>query len=245
MLGAPLRIALGPSLLLVALLRENANRDGLALLNSIATVAARVKWALPLLTLLILWLPGSERRAPALSRGLERYDDFVAELELRDVLTLALLFSLLLLLLRLSILPRFADLSLRRAADHIDVLPLPAGRGLATFTFALLSGLLLLLPLPLLIPQSLSALSALTFADRPPDYQEVIGLCDDCLPGGRVNAGFADSRYAGERSADPLLLLLLLILLLLSAGLISLLSGAVLFLGGNARHEQQCHEQSG
>ena len=231
------------SLLSGALFRDDADGDGFALLNSIATMAARVKRALPLLRLLILWLPGPERRAAALSRGLERHDDFVAELELREVLTLTLLFSLLLLLgLRLSILSRFADLSLRRAADHIDVLPLPAGHGLAAFSFALLAGLLLLLlllALPVLLP-----LPALAFADRPSDDQEVIGLGDDRLSRGRVDQGFANGGYAGERSADPLLLLLL-ILLLLSAGLIALLSGAVLFLGGNARHEQQCHEQSG
>ena len=238
------------SLLLAAFLRENADRDGFALLDSVATVAAAVELALPLLILLLLLLLWPERGAAALPGRLERDDDLVPEVELREVLPLFLLFLLLLLLLlpglRLSVLARLADLSLRSAANQIDVLPLP-GHRLAAFAFALLPGLLLLLLLlALLLLLSLAPLAALAFADRPPDDQKVIGLGDDRLPGRRINQSFADDRHAGEGSANLLLLLVLLLLLrLLSAGLIRALLSAVLFLCGKIRYEQERDEHSG
>lgn len=278
--GSPLSIPFALPLLLVPLFGQNANGDGFALLNSIAAMAAAVKLALSLLSLLGLLpfaLLAPKRGAATLPGGLERHDDLVPDLELRDILTLLpLLASLLLLLLLLpllllllplllllgtglaTLLPRLADLSLLRDPDHVQVLPLPAGHPLAALSLALLltlrrlAFLLILLPLALvtlliLLPLTGTSLPALTFPGRSPEHHQIVRLGDDRLPRRRVDQCFADNCHAGDGSADPLLLLLpaLLILLLLAAGLIAALFGAVLFLGGNTRHEQQRHEQSG
>lgn len=270
--GSPLSIPFALPLLLVPLFGQNANGDGFALLNSIAAMAAAVKLALSLLALLGLLpfaLLAPKRGAATLPGGLERHDDLVPDLELRDILTLLPLLLLLLPLLLLlgtglaTLLPRLADLSLLRDPDHVQVLPLPAGHPLAALSLALLltlrrlAFLLILLPLALvtlliLLPLTGTSLPALTFPGRSPEHHQIVRLGDDRLPRRRVDQCFADNCHAGDGSADPLLLLLLLpallillLLLLLAAGLIAALFGAVLFLGGNTRHEQQRHEQSG